>query len=96
MKSPVFEGEADPLQVEGWLLQIEKILDVMNFPEEQKVSFSYFMFQKEAEHWWRAVKNSVKDKGEQIIWDFLVRKFTEKDILEMAREKMASKFLELR
>jgi len=50
MKPPVFEGETDPLQAEGWLLQIEKILDVINCTEEQKVSFSSFMFQKEAEH----------------------------------------------
>jgi len=50
MKPPVFEREADPLQVKGWLPQIEKILDVMNCIEEHKVSFSSFMFQKEAEH----------------------------------------------
>jgi len=51
MKPPVFEGEVDPLQAEAWLLQIKKILDVMNCTDEQRVSFSSFMFQKEAEHW---------------------------------------------
>ena len=30
------------------------------------VSFSSFMFQKEAEHWWRAVKNCVKNTRESI------------------------------
>ena len=34
MKPPVFEGEVDPLQVEAWLLQIEKILNVMNCTDE--------------------------------------------------------------
>ena len=53
MKPPVFEGEVDPLQAEAWLLQIEKILDVINCTVEHRVSFSSFMFQKEAEHWWR-------------------------------------------
>ena len=48
MKPPIFEGEVDPLQAEAWLLQIEKILDVMNCTNEQRVSFSFFMFQKEA------------------------------------------------
>ena len=51
MKPPVFEGKVDPLQAEACLLQIEKILDVMNCTDEQIVSFSSFMFQKEAEHW---------------------------------------------
>ena len=60
MKPPVLVGEVDPLQPEGWLLQIEKILDVMNYTYEQRVSFSSFIFQKEVEHWWRVVKNSVK------------------------------------
>ena len=30
MKPPVFEGKVDPLQAEAWLLQIEKILEVMS------------------------------------------------------------------
>ena len=34
MKPPVFEGEVDPLQAEAWLIQIEKILDVMNCTDE--------------------------------------------------------------
>ena len=54
------------------------------------------MFQKEAEHWWRAVKNSVKSTRESITWEFLVNKFTENYIPETARDKMASEFLELR
>jgi len=68
----------------------------MNCTDEQRIFFSSFMFQKEAEHRWRAVKNRVKNTREQIIWEFLVNKFTEKYIPEMARDKMASEFLELR
>jgi len=34
MKPPVFAGEVDPLQAEGWFLQIEKILHVMNCTDE--------------------------------------------------------------
>ena len=96
MKPPVFEREVDPLQAKAWLLQIEKILDVMNCTDKQRVSFSSFMFQKEAEYWWRAVKNSVKSARESITWEFLVNKFTEKYILETTRDKMASEFLKLR
>ena len=92
MKPPVFKGEVDPLQAEAWLLQIEKILDVMNCTDEQRVSFSSFMFQKEAEYWWRAVKNSVKSTRESITWEFLVNKFTEKYIPETARDKMHQNF----
>ena len=90
MNPPVFEGEVDPLQAKGWLLHIEKILDVMNCTKEQKVSFSSFMFQKEAKHWWRTVKDAIKVTGEQITWESLVNKFTEKYILEMVRDRTTS------
>jgi len=42
------------------------------------------------------VKDGVKNSRERITWEFLVNKFTEKYIPETARDKMASKFLELR
>jgi len=54
--------------------------------------FSSFMFQKEAERLWQAMKNSVKNTGERITWEFLVNKFIEKYIPETARDKMASDF----
>ena len=34
MKPPVLVREVDPLQPKGWLLQIEKIMDVMNCTDE--------------------------------------------------------------
>ena len=42
------------------------------------------------------VKDSVKSTEEQITWEFLVNKFTEKYIPKTARDKIASEFLELR
>ena len=48
LNPPVFEGVANPLQAEKWLLQIEKILDVMSYREDQRVSFATFKFQEEA------------------------------------------------
>ena len=71
-------------------------LDMMNCTKEKKVSFSSFMFQKEAAHWWRTVKDGVKNSGERITMEFLVNKFTKKYILKMTRDRMASEFLELR
>ena len=48
MNSPVFEGVVNPLQVGKWLLQIEKILDVMNYSKDQRLSFTTFILQEEA------------------------------------------------
>jgi len=46
---PAFKGEANPMQAEEWLHQIEKILDIMECTEIQRVSFATFMFQGKAE-----------------------------------------------
>ena len=63
---PAFKGEADPIQAEEWLRQIEKILDVMECTENQQVSFTSFMFQGEAERWWEMVKGGAKTLAEEI------------------------------
>ena len=76
LNPPIFKGEADPLQAKVWLRQIEKILKVMKCSEDQKVLFSTFMFQKEAEYWWEIVSKNAEITGEEITWKFLVDKFT--------------------
>ena len=48
LNPPMFKGGADPIQAEEWLRQIEKILDVMKCTENQRLSFTSFMFQGEA------------------------------------------------
>ena len=55
-----FKGEADPMQAKEWLHQIEKILDVMEYTENQRVSFTTFIFQGEAECWCEVVKGGAK------------------------------------
>ena len=54
------------------------------------------MFQGEAEYWWEMVKGGVKSAGEELTWKFLVKKFNEKYILEVARDKLALEFQELK
>ena len=49
LHQPAFIEEADPMQAEKWLRQIEQILDVMEYTENQRVSFTTFMFQGEVE-----------------------------------------------
>ena len=45
---PAFKGEANPMQAEEWLHHIEKILDIMECTENQRVPFTSFMLQGEA------------------------------------------------
>ena len=60
------------------------------------VSFTTFMFQGEAEHWWEMVKGGAKSLGEEISWNVLVKKFNEKYIPGVAKDKLAMEFQELK
>ena len=47
-----FGGEPDPMVAEQWMMRMEKIFDVLNCPDDIKVSLATFMLEGEAEHWW--------------------------------------------
>jgi len=96
LNPPAFRGGVDPIQAEEWLRQIEKILDVMECTETQRVSFASFMFQGEAERWWEMVKGGAKNLGREISWNFLVAKFNEKYIPGVVKDRLAMEFQELK
>jgi len=75
---------------------VEKILDVMKCIKNQIVSFTSFMFQRETERWWEMVKGEAKSLGKEIYWNFLVKKFNEKYISGIAKDKLALEFEELK
>jgi len=74
------------------LRQIEKILSVMKYTEDQKISFTSFMFQGEAEYWWEVVRNGAKYSKEEITWDFLVKKFNENYSPGVMKDKLVMEF----
>jgi len=68
----------------------------MECTENQRVSFTTFMFQGEAERWWEMIKGEAKSLREEISWNFLVKKFNKKYILGIAKDKLALEFQELK
>ncbi|XP_057974910.1 uncharacterized protein LOC131162431 [Malania oleifera] len=62
---PTFAGSADPIRVENWFREIEKILVVLYCMKEQKVAYATFKFTREAGRWWeskfdRGLKNEIR------------------------------------
>ncbi|XP_057972707.1 uncharacterized protein LOC131160844 [Malania oleifera] len=49
-------GGVDPLVVESWVQEMEKMLVVLSCTEAQKVLFTTFKLTGEAKRWWQAVK----------------------------------------
>ena len=55
---PVFRGGINFLEAEHWLKEVKKILDVLEVPEERRVSLASFMLRDEADSWWDMVKST--------------------------------------
>ena len=56
MKAPEFEGPADPIAADNWLLDIQVILDFMRLSEQERVLRASFALKKDARHWWMTVQ----------------------------------------
>ena len=50
LNPPIVESSVNPMVAEDWMLQMEKIHDVLTITAEQNVSFAPFMFRGEAKH----------------------------------------------
>ena len=48
--TPIFHGGPNFLEVENWMKEIKKILDVMAVPEEMRVSLASFMLRDEVDN----------------------------------------------
>ena len=62
-----FSGTSDPIEVEAWIMKIEKFFDVIHCSEEQKTSYATFMLDKEEDHWWCMTKRILENQG-PIVW----------------------------
>ena len=55
---PIFRGGPDFLEVENWMKEIKKILDVMAVPDERRVSLASLMLRDEVDNWCDMIKTS--------------------------------------
>ena len=47
LRPPAFQGATNPTIAEDWLVQVEKVLEAMNCPDNQKVRLASFILQGE-------------------------------------------------
>lgn len=94
-KPPTFKGKYDPDGAQEWLKVIEKIFRVMNFSEEQKVSFGTYILVGEADDWWMSACRVLENIVEEITWAVLSRKFLRKYFPEDVCAKKEIEFLQL-
>jgi hypothetical protein len=62
-----FNGEGDPVVVEEWIEKMERIMEVMDIPQERRVVLATFFLSRNARFWWESVKKRYVDPS-TITW----------------------------
>lgn len=60
LKPPIFIGREDPLVLENWIRDFEKIFMATDMPEAYKVDQATFYLHKDADTWWESAGPIVK------------------------------------
>ncbi|XP_028054802.1 uncharacterized protein LOC114259002 [Camellia sinensis] len=92
MKPPTFFGGIEPLKVETWLLEIEKLFEVFPCTETQKVLLATYTLKDEAWRWWLLIRNT----NGNMTWARFNEIFYDKYFPQCFRDQKVSKFQELK
>ena len=62
--TPTYKGTIDPIALENWIRDMEKLYEVTNCPENMKICIGSFYLKEEADSWWSTMKtNYLAEEG---------------------------------
>jgi hypothetical protein len=85
---PMFKGNLNSGETRDWLTNLEELLRVMDYTEEQRVKYAAYKFSGEARRWWYTKRNSlVMELGseEAITWTRLKEEFYQEYLWNLRR-----------
>ena len=92
---PIFIGGGDPMVLDYWVMQVEKVLKAMEITSNtNKIRLAAFQLKGEAQVWWNWAKTS-RDL-EAMTWAEFQDLFMGKYFLDTARHAKAQEFLEVK
>jgi len=93
---PTFKGRYDPNGAQTWLMEVERIFQVMECTEPQMVRFGTHIMADEADDWWVSTRPILENGGEEVTWAVFKREFLNRYFPEDVRGKKEIEFLELK
>ena len=92
---PTFTGGGDPMVVDHWFMQIEKVLEAMEITSDTtRIRLAAFQLEGEAQVWWKWAKTS-RDL-ETMTWAEFQELFMGKYFPDTVGHEKAQEFLELK
>ncbi|MQL79304.1 hypothetical protein Taro_011742 [Colocasia esculenta] len=95
LNSPRFSGSPDPDEAENWQEEIERIFQVMQCTNREKVVLATFQFTKDARAWWKATSAHLPNVAE-LEWAGFLEIFRGKYFSERVKERKAAEFAALK
>ncbi|KAF6141885.1 hypothetical protein GIB67_037853 [Kingdonia uniflora] len=89
-KHPSFFGTLVPSEAETWFKSIEKTLNAMKCPENQRVTLATYLVQGEGNHWWDTAKRTIAES--YILWASFQDRFLELYFPQSYRDSCISEF----
>ena len=80
---------------EFWLKKLERVLEEVRCPLDQRVSCAISLLQSEAYDWWKLALRSPRIPN-PMTWEFFVQEFRAKYVAEMYRDSKCKQFLNLK
>ena len=88
-------GMEESEKAEFWLEKLERVLEEVRFPPDQRVSCAISLLQSEAYDWWKIPLRSPRIPN-PMTWEFFVQEFRAKYVTEMYRDSKWKQFLNLK
>ena len=95
LNPPIFKGDGRPMEVEGWIREMEKTFQVIQCTNEEKVNLATYMLQDRADIWWQATKRNTFTDRADIGWEEFVREFKRKFFSNFDHNRLEMEFLQL-
>ncbi|XP_061362926.1 uncharacterized protein LOC133306622 [Gastrolobium bilobum] len=93
---PHYKGGRVPIAGLEWLMEMERIFQVMECDANTKFLYTVYMLQADATDWWNNVRHPLECHGYAITWPVFERHFLMKYFPEEYREKKRIEFEDLR
>ena len=82
-------------KAEFWLEKLQRILEEVRCPPDQRVSCAVSLLQSEAYDWWKLVLRSPRIPN-PMTWEFFIQEFRAKYVTDMYKDSKWKKFLNLK
>ncbi|XP_030443847.2 uncharacterized protein LOC115666213 [Syzygium oleosum] len=96
LKPPRFAGTKNPEETKSWIDEMEKIVNLLDCNDTDKIALAEYQLQENAIHWWKASKETMISTDTIVTWDGFVKAFFWKYFSDYARDRKIMEFMQLK